>query len=80
MFDKVLKTPLKAANKRCSTSEKLKPWSYAKIYHTCRFSTLTINFSEVCPRQILELGKQFNLMIRLQNILKASLQDVLKMS
>ena len=32
------------------------------------------------PRQILELGKQFNLMIRLQNILKASLQDVLKMS
>ena len=44
------------------------------------FSTLTINFSEVWPRQILELGKQFNLMIRLQNILKASLQDVLKMS
>ena len=34
----------------------------------------------MCPRQILELGKQFNLMIRLQNILKASLQDVLKMS
>ena len=32
------------------------------------------------PRQILELGKQFNLMIRLQNILKASLQDVLRMS
>ena len=30
------------------------------------------------PRQILDLGKQFNLMIRLQNILKASLQDVLK--
>ena len=29
--------------------------------------------------QILELSKQFNLMIRLQNILKASLQDVLKM-
>ena len=50
------------------------------FYHTCRFSTLTINFSEVWPRQILELGKQFNLMIRLQNILKASLQDVLKMS
>ena len=44
------------------------------------FSTLTINFSEVWPRQILELGKQFNLMIRLQNILKASLQDVLKTS
>ena len=34
----------------------------------------------MCPRQILELGKQFNLMICLQNILKASLQDVLKMS
>ena len=32
------------------------------------------------PRQILELGKQFNLMIRLQNILKASLQDLLKIS
>ena len=33
------------------------------------------------PRQILELGKQFNLMIRnmIQNILKASLQDVVKM-
>ena len=44
------------------------------------FSTLTINFSEVWPGQILELGKQFNLMIPLQNILKASLQDVLKMS
>ena len=33
------------------------------------------------PRQILELGKQFNLMIRnmIQNILMASLQDVVKM-
>ena len=31
------------------------------------------------PRQILELGKQFNLMVRLWNILKASLQDTLKM-
>ena len=51
---------------------------YAKTYHTFRFSTLTINFSEVWPRQILELGKQFNLMIRLRNILKASLQDVLQ--
>ena len=38
------------------------------------FSTLTINFSEVWPRQILELAKQFNLMIPLQNILKASLR------
>ena len=44
------------------------------------FSTLTINFSEVWPRQILDLGKQFNLMIRLENVLKISLQDVLKMS
>ena len=51
-----------------------------KTYHTCRFSTLTINFSKVWSTQILELGKQFNLMIHLQNILKASLQDVLKMS
>ena len=32
------------------------------------------------PRQILELGKQFNRIIRLQSILKASLEDVLKMS
>ena len=53
---------------------------FDKVLHTCRFSTLTINFSQEFPRQILELGKQFNLMIRLQNILKASLQDVLKMS
>ena len=28
---------------------------------------------------MLELGKQFNLMIRLQNVLQTSLQDVLKM-
>ena len=32
--------------------------------HACKFSTLTINFSEVWPRQIL-----FNLMIRLENVL-----------
>ena len=32
------------------------------------------------PRHILELGKQFNLMIRLQSTLKPSLQDVLKTS
>ena len=30
------------------------------------------------PRQILELGKTFDLMIRFQNLLKASFQDVLK--
>ena len=35
---------------------------------------LTINFSEVWPRQILDLGKQFNLMIPLENVLKTSLQ------
>ena len=32
------------------------------------------------PRQILDLGKQFNLMMRLQNVLKVSWQGVLKMS
>ena len=50
------------------------------FYRTCKFSTLTINFSEVWPRQILDLVKQFNLMIRLENVLKISLQDLLKMS
>ena len=49
------------------------------LYHTCKFSTLTINFPDVWPRQILDLGKQFKLMIRLENMLKTSLQDVLKM-
>ena len=44
------------------------------------FSTLIINFSEVWPGQILDLGKQFNLMIRLENVLKRSLEDILKMS
>ena len=52
------------------------------MYHTCRFPTLTINFSEVWPRQILELGKQFNQMIRLsknlEGILARRLEDVLK--
>ena len=50
------------------------------FYHTCNFSILTINFSEVWSRQILDLGKQFNLMICLENVLKTSLPDVLKMS
>ena len=50
------------------------------FYHTFKFSTLIINFSEVWPRQILDLGKQFNLMIRLENVLKRSLEDVLKIS
>ena len=49
-------------------------------YHTCKLSKLTINFSKVWPRQILDLGKQFDLMIRLENVLKTSLQDFLKMS
>ena len=48
------------------------------FYHICKFSTLTINFSEVWPRQIFDLGKQFNLMIRLENVLKTSLKVVLK--
>ena len=37
-----------------------------------------INFSEVSPRQIHDLGKLFNLMTRLENVLKTSLQGVLK--
>ena len=52
---------------------KWKPWNYAKTYH-CKFSALTK------ISQKFDLGKQFNLMIRLQNVLKASLRDVLKMS
>ena len=50
------------------------------FYHTCRFSALTIKFSEVWPRQIIYLGKQFYLMKRYENILKTSLQNVLKTS
>ena len=50
------------------------------FYHTCKFSTLTTNFSELWPREIFDLGKQFNLMIHLGNVLKTSLQNVLKMS
>ena len=50
------------------------------FYHTCEFSTVTINFSELWARQILHLRKQSNLMIRLGNVLKTSFQDVLKMS
>ena len=50
------------------------------FYHTCQFSTLTINFSEVWPRQSLDFGKQFNLMIRFENVFKTSWQDVLKTS
>ena len=57
------------------------------FYHTCKISTLTINFSEVWPRQIVDLGKQFNLMKRLEkvwrHIWKTSskrLGDVLKTS
>ena len=51
-----------------------------KFYHSCKFYTLAIDFSEGYPRQILDLGKQFNLMISLENILKTSLPDVLKIS
>ena len=47
--------------------------------YTRKFSTLTINFTEVLLRQILDLGKQLNLMIRHKNVLKTSLQDILKM-
>ena len=43
-----------------------------------KFFTLTIDFSEVWPRQIFDLGKQFNLMIRPENVLKTSLEDFLK--
>ena len=61
------------------------------FYHPFKFSTLILNFSEVWPRQILDLGKQFNLMTpwkRLEDVLKTYGQDeyigldqdVLKMS
>ena len=69
------------------------------FYLTCKFCTLTINFSEVVlPRQIplyitifrkerlrnvLKTSRkqeQFKLMIRLENVTKISLQDVLKAS
>ena len=70
---------------------KNKQWSYTKTYHTCRFSSLTINFSEVWPRQIFELRKQFNLMTPCKtswrsledifaDVLKTSWQEVLKMT
>ena len=48
------------------------------FHHTWKFSTLTINFSEVWPRQILDLGKQFTLMIRLENSFARRFEDVLK--
>ena len=51
------------------------------VYHICKFFTLTISFSKAWPEQILDLGKQFNLMIRLENVIFARcLEDVLKMS
>ena len=50
------------------------------FYHTWKFPKLTINFSKLWPRQIFDLGKQFNLMISLENILNTSLQEVLKTS
>ena len=50
------------------------------FYHTCKFSTLIINFWEVWPREILDLSRQLNLMIRLEKVLKTSLLDVLRMS
>ena len=37
-----------------------------------KFATLTINFSEVWPRQIVDLGKQFNLMVSLEHVLNMS--------
>ena len=51
-----------------------------KFLSHLQISTLTMNFSEVWPMQILDLVKQYNLMIRLENVLKTSLQDVLKTS
>ena len=53
------------------------------FYHTCKFSALTMNFSEVRPRQILDLGKQFNLVMslkRLKGIFARRIQNVLKTS
>ena len=50
------------------------------FYNTCKFSALAINFSEVWPRQIRDLGKQFKLMIHLETFLKTFLQDALKVS
>ena len=41
--------------------------------HSFKFCTLTMNFWNVWPRQI-------NLMIRIENVLKTSLQDLLKLS
>ena len=49
-------------------------WNMRNFYHTDKFSTVTINFSEVWPRHILDLGKQFNLMMLFENILKSSLK------
>ena len=51
---------------------------FRNFYHPFKFSTLIINFSEVWPRQILDLGKQFNLMIRLENVLKTSWRRMAK--
>ena len=57
------------------------------FYNICKFSTLTIHFSAVWPRQILDLDKQFNLIIRLKNVWRylckmswRRLQNVLKTS
>ena len=56
----------------------MKNWNHGVML---KYITLAdLYFSEVCSSRILELDKQSNLMIRLQNILKASLQAVLKMS
>ena len=46
-----------------------------KLYNTCKFFTLTIDFSRNVTQ---DLGKQLNLMIRFENVLKTSLQDVLR--
>ena len=50
------------------------------MYHTCKFSALTIYFSEVWPSKILDLGKQLTLMIRLENNFARRLLDVFKTS
>ena len=50
------------------------------LFHACKFSKLTINLSEVWLSQIFDLGKQFTLMIRLENTFARRLKYVLETS
>ena len=50
------------------------------FYHTLKFSSLTINSTEVPLRQILDLGKHLIWWYVIKMFLKTSLQDVLKIS